>query len=300
VTVPSALFTPLTCEIMPMFELVALFVVFYIYHMLGITVGYHRLLAHRSFDCPKPVEYFFVLAGYLGFQSSPIWWATIHRGHHRFNDTELDPHSPRYGVWNSFIGWAFKESYTDLINPKRQSKDLIADKLYMFLEQGGDWRRMHLLNSLIGFTSRVLLLVVFGWQVALVSVAAGLAAQQMPFLLNFICHVPALGYRNFKSQDDSINCWWVAILTTGEGWHNNHHQTPGSAKSGLKWFELDPAYMVIKALSLCGLVTRMNVHVDKPVAKKIQMPVRKLVLVDPQPIVVVEAQLAEKQLAVAK
>lgn len=289
-----------------MFEFAALFLAFYIYHMLGITVGYHRLLAHRSFDCPKAVEYFFVSAGYLGFQSSPIWWATIHRGHHRFNDTALDPHSPRYGVWNSFIGWAFKESYTDLINPERQSKDLIADKFYMFLEQGGDWRRMHLLNSLIGFSARLLLLALFGWQVALASVAAGLAAQQMPFLLNFICHVPALGYRNFKDDDDSINCWWVAILTTGEGWHNNHHHTPGSAKSGLKWFEIDPAYLVIKTLHSFGLVSRMNVHKDKfaklaksAPTKKILSPVQKLVL-EPQPIIVVDAQRAEKQLAVAK
>jgi len=242
-----------------MLELIALFVVFYFYHILGITVGYHRLLAHRSFDCPKAVEYFFVIAGYLGFQSSPLWWATIHRGHHRFNDTALDPHSPRYGAWNSFIGWAFKESYTDLINPVHQSKDLTKDKLYLFLEQGGDWRRMHLLNCFIGFSSRLILLALFGWKVALVSVAAGLSAQLMPFLLNFICHIPALGYRNFQGADDSINCWWVAILTGGEGWHNNHHHKPGSARTGMRWFELDAGYLLIKLMKTLGLVSRMNV-----------------------------------------
>ncbi|MBU6454061.1 MAG: fatty acid desaturase [Cyanobacteria bacterium REEB67] len=298
-----------------MFEFAALFVAFYVYHMLGITVGYHRLLAHRSFDCPKWVEYFFVMGGYLGFQSSPIWWATIHRGHHRFVDTPQDPHSPRYGMWNSFIGWAFKDSYTETLNPDRQSKDLTRDKLYMFLEQGGDWRRMHLLNSFIGFSSRLILLGLFGWQVALASVAAGLAAQQMPFLLNFICHLPFLGYRNFKDDDDSVNVPWVAFLTTGEGWHNNHHHAPGSAKSGLKWWEIDPAWMTIKTMSMFGLVSRMNVHKDTTVsarAKKaaavtprtspVQIQVstvakRKL---EAQPIAVVEAALNEKQLVIAK
>jgi sn-1 stearoyl-lipid 9-desaturase len=241
-----------------MYEFTILFIAFYFYHMLGITIGYHRLLAHRSFSCPKFVEYFFVMAGYLGFQSSPIWWATVHRGHHRFVDTPQDPHSPRYGVLHSFVGWAFKDSYTESINPQRQSKDLISDKLYMFLEQGGDWRRMHLCNSIIGFSSRLVLLALFGWRVALASVFAGLMAQQMPFLLNFMCHVPLLGYRNFHTDDDSINCWWIALLTTGEGWHNNHHHMPGSAKSGLRWFELDPAWMVIKTMSSLGLVSRVN------------------------------------------
>jgi fatty-acid desaturase len=290
-----------------MIEFALLFVAFYVYHMLGITVGYHRLLSHRSFDCPKWVEYFFVMGGYLGFQSSPIWWATIHRGHHRFVDTPLDPHSPRYGAFNSFIGWAFKESYTETLNPQNQSKDLIQDKLYMFLEQGGDWRRMHLLNSFIGFSSRLLLLALFGWQVALASVAAGLAAQQMPFLLNFICHIPQLGYRNYKSQDDSVNVWWVAILTTGEGWHNNHHHTPGSAKSGLRWFEVDLAYMTIRALAAVGLVKRMNIHKDKrevaakvapkglnkPAGLPVQLSVAKAV---PIPV---ESALSDK-LAIAK
>ncbi len=239
--------------------LASLFVIFYFYHMLGITIGYHRLLAHRSFSCPKWIEYFFVSSGYLAFQSSPIWWATIHRGHHRFVDTQFDPHSPRYGIFHSFIGWAFKNSYTDDLNPQRHSKDLIKDPFYMFLEQGGDWRRMHALNSIIGFSSRLLLFFVFGYKIALVSVFAGLAAQQLPFLLNLICHIPQLGYRNFVGKDDSVNIWWVAFLTTGEGWHNNHHHTPGSAKSGLNWWEFDPAYWVISMLGAVGLAKKINV-----------------------------------------
>ena len=162
---------------------------------------------------------------------------------------------------------------------------------------------MHLLNSFIGFSSRLLLLAVFGWKVALVSIAAGLAAQQMPFLLNFICHIPQLGYRNYKGADDSVNVWWVAILTTGEGWHNNHHHTPGSAKSGLRWFEVDLAYLTIKGLSAIGLVKRMNIHKDKrevaskvlhkPSSLPVQLSVAKAV---PIPV---ESAMSDK-LAIAK
>jgi len=243
-----------------MVELTLLFIVFYYYHMLGITIGYHRLLSHRSFDCPKAVEYFFVIAGYLAFQSSPVWWATVHRGHHRFVDTAKDPHSPRYGMFRSFIGWVFRQNYAPYCNPQMHSKDLVADPFYNFLEQDGDLRRMHALNSCICLSSRLLLFFIFGWKIALVSLMAGSAAQVMPFVLNFICHIPALGYRNFANDDDSVNVWWVAILTTGEGWHNNHHKTPGSAKSGLKWFEIDLAWMVIRALEQLEIVSRTNVH----------------------------------------
>ena len=243
-----------------MIECAILFVVFYFYHMLGITVGYHRLLSHRSFDCSKPVEYFFVFAGYLAFQSSPIWWATIHRSHHRFVDTTIDPHSPRYGAFNSFIGWVFKNNYSNLSNPQLNSKDLIADKFYLFLEQDGILWRMHALNSFCCLASRLVLLVLFGWQIALTSLLAGSAAQLMPFFLNFLCHIPALGYRNFENDDDSVNVWWVALLTTGEGWHNNHHKAPGSARSGIKWFELDAAWLVINALFKVGQVSRVNVQ----------------------------------------
>src|SRR3982751_6033158 len=121
------------------------FLLFYVWHIMGVTIGYHRLLSHRSFRCPKFVEYFWVLGGYLAFEGSPIWWATIHRAHHRYVDTALDPHSPRYGMHNAHFGWLMKEGYASHVNPQEQSKDLIKDPLYSFLEQDGKWVRAHVL-----------------------------------------------------------------------------------------------------------------------------------------------------------
>src|ERR1700719_2302050 len=109
-----------------MFGFIVVFIVSYIWHALGVTVGYHRFISHRSFSCFKPIEYFFVLAGYLAFEGSPIWWATIHRAHHRFADTEFDPHSPKYGLKNAHVGWLTRgyQSHTD---PHVLCKDLFKD-----------------------------------------------------------------------------------------------------------------------------------------------------------------------------
>lgn len=241
-----------------MIEFCALFLLFYIWHAMGVTIGYHRLLSHRSFSCPKIVEYFWVLAGYLAFEGSPIWWATIHRAHHRHEDTPLDPHSPKYGLFNAHVGWMFKPGYASHINPALQAKDLTTDPVYRFLEQGGVWKRAHLLAFSIGLAFRVVLLLCFGWIPALASLLAGLAVLQIPLLLNVICHIPKLGYRTYATGEDSVNVWWVALLAMGEGWHNNHHAAPGSARSGIKPFELDPSWLMIMAMKKLGLVRRVN------------------------------------------
>lgn len=237
---------------------IVIFIICYIWHALGITVGYHRLLSHRAFHCGKPVEYFFVLAGYLAFEGSPIWWATIHRAHHRHVDTELDPHSPRYGLKNAHYGWLMKKRYAPHIDPARQSKDLISDPLYRFLEQDGSWTRAHILVIAISLSFRLLILVCFGWVAALASLLAGLAVLQIPLLLNVTCHIPRLGYKNFQSEDDSVNIWWVALLAMGEGWHNNHHACPGAANTGLRPLEFDLSWQIIKLMKRLGLVTRIN------------------------------------------
>jgi fatty-acid desaturase len=231
------------------------FVVFYWWHMLGTTIGYHRLISHRSFKCNKLVEYFWVLGGYLGFEGSPLWWATVHRAHHRHTDSELDPHSPRYGWQNAYYGWIVDSSeYSEHIDPKKQSKDLIKDPIYRFLDAGGNSHRAHLLNCFLGFGFRIVLLFTCGWVIALASVTAGLIVQQVPLLLNVVCHIPKLGYKNYDTGDDSVNVWWVALLTAGEGWHNNHHAYPGSARSGIKPHEFDFSYLMLKIQQAFGLV----------------------------------------------
>lgn len=241
-----------------MLDFVLLFIAFYVWHSLGVTIGYHRLLSHRSLSCPKAVEYFWVLPGYLAFEGSPIWWATIHRAHHRYVDTSLDPHSPKHGLVNAHFGWLTKNGYASHVDPHTHSKDLLKDPLYLFLEQDGNWWRSHALVFAIGVAFRLAILMAFGWVPALASALAGLAVLQIPLMLNVTCHIPRLGYKNFATTDDSVNVWWVALLANGEGWHNNHHAFPGSARSGMRWFEFDLSWLIICAMRRVGLVTRVN------------------------------------------
>ncbi len=241
-----------------MFEFLLAFFLFYMWHMLGTTIGYHRLLSHRSFTCKKFVEYFWVAGGYLAFEGSPMWWASIHRAHHRYADTELDPHSPRYGVKRAFHGWIRSSGYPPHINPGEQSRDLMSDPVYRFLDQGGQWRRAHSLTRVIGVVFRLIILVLFGWKVALASLIAGFTVLQIPLLLNVVCHIPRLGYKNYATRDDSVNVWWVALLTAGEGWHNNHHAFPGSARAGIRKFEVDLSWLTLRLLKACKLVSGMH------------------------------------------
>lgn len=230
------------------------FFISYIWHMMGVTIGYHRLLSHRSFRCPKIIEYFWVLGGYLAFEGSPLWWATLHRAHHRYTDQPLDPHAPQYGWLNAYYGWIFHSRYPAYIDPTVQSRDLNKDPVYRFLEQNGHWERAHTLAIVISLGFRLILLLCFGWVVALASLLAAGIVQQVPLLLNVVCHIPKLGYKNYQTGDDSVNVWWVALLTAGEGWHNNHHAFPGSARSGFKRFEIDPSWIMIRLMKQCGLV----------------------------------------------
>ena len=233
---------------------ISLFLIFYLWHIMGTTIGYHRLLSHRSFRCPKLIEYFWVLGGYLAFEGSPIWWATIHRAHHRLTDVAGDPHSPLLSGWKyAYFGWVLRPGYEGDVDPASQSKDLIKDPIYRFLEQGGDWQKAHRLAAVFGVGFRVILLLCFGWVTALASLAAGLIVWQIPLLLNVVCHQPKLGYKNFASKDDSVNVWWVALLTCGEGWHNNHHVFPGSARSGIKAHEFDLSWLTLRLLRTLGL-----------------------------------------------
>jgi fatty-acid desaturase len=255
-----------------MLEAILWFLVFYVWHIMGVTIGYHRLLAHRSFRCPKFIEYFFVIGGYLAFESSPIWWASVHRAHHRFTDTELDPHSPRFGNYKAYSGWIFTSRYPDHIDPAVHAPDLVNDPLYKLLERNNNWHTSHLTNSFVGFGSRAVLWALFGWKIALMSLLAGLLVQQVPFLVNVLCHKPKLGYKNFQSEDDSVNVWWLSLITLGDSWHNNHHKFPGCARAGMRWWEVDFAWMTIAALKTFGLTSQVNERFALP-SRQVPVPV---------------------------
>jgi sn-1 stearoyl-lipid 9-desaturase len=256
-----------------MIEFITIFIAFYIWHAFGVTVGYHRLLSHRSFTVPKLVEYFWVLPGFLAFEGSPIWWATIHRAHHRYADTALDPHSPRYGLGKAHFGWLTSKSYNAPIDPQIQSKDLMKDPIYRFLEQGGNWGRAHFLTFFLCFAFRLVIWACFGWVAALASLLAGLAVLQIPLMLNVVCHIPKLGYKTYATGDDSVNVWWVGILAMGEGWHNNHHASPGSAKTGMRPWEIDCSWLMISAMKRLGIAQHVNVARHPLLISR--MPLRK-------------------------
>ena len=234
------------------------FLISYVFNVLGVSIGYHRLLAHRSYKCPKFVEYFWVLNGYLAFQSSPLWWATMHRAHHKYSDTELDPHANLYGWRRSIYGWIFDESYPAHVEPESCGKDLVNDPVYKFLDCGGKVQDAHLLNGFLNFLLRFVILAIFGLPIALGSLAAGLFMQQVTLIFNKISHIQKLGYRNFETTDDSVNMPWLGIVTLGEGFHNNHHACPGSANNALAKGEFDPSFMVVKLMKKIGLVSWMN------------------------------------------
>jgi stearoyl-CoA desaturase (delta-9 desaturase) len=249
-------------------EFVALFLLFYLWHALGVTVGYHRLVSHRSFACPKWVEYFFVSGGYLAFEGSPIWWATIHRAHHRYADTALDPHSPRNGIREAHYGWITHRGYPDHIDPHKQAKDLVKDPVYSLLDRNGSWHESHWTALAICLGFRLLIWACFGWVAALASLAAGVAVQQIPLMLNVVCHLPKFGYKTYSVTDDSVNVWWVAILAMGEGWHNNHHASPGSAKTGMRPWEFDVSWLTISLMKRLRLAWRVNEYTHEELMLK--------------------------------
>lgn len=230
---------------------------FYLWHIFGVTIGLHRLLSHRAFTCSKAVEYFFVFGAYFAFHGSPVWWATIHRAHHRYSDQPLDPHTPNNGIFSAYAFYR-EWHYPEHINPKVQSKDLLKDPLYRLLESGADWKLGYAINVGSSLLFRVALWAAFGPIVAGASMLAGLIALNTPLILNIICHMPRWGYKNFQIADDSMNNWLMAIICVGDGWHNNHHAVPGSSNMGVKPWEIDPSYLLLKGLQAIGLVGTIN------------------------------------------
>jgi fatty-acid desaturase len=212
---------------------------------LGIGMGFHRLLTHRGYRVPKLVEYFLVTCGTLAVEGGPIDWVTTHRIHHAHTDRTGDPHTPRDGGWWAHIGWVVRGTAQDHSPAvlERYAPDLTKDRYYLWLNRFHYVPPILLAIALFAFGGWGLML----WGVFL-RVTVGLHAT---WLVNSATHL--WGKQRFKTLEDSRNSWWVALLTFGEGWHNNHHAFPTSARHGLKWYEIDINWWGIRVLQLLGL-----------------------------------------------
>jgi sn-2 palmitoyl-lipid 9-desaturase len=237
-------------------------VTYYVSLVFGIGLSYHRLLTHRSYRVPKFIEYALTVCATLSLEGGPLFWIATHRRHHQFSDADPDPHTPRHGgVW-AHLGWIlFGETlHNDVSLTARYAPDLARDPFHVWISRY-HWVPLTVLG--------VVLLIAGGWNWVLWGIflrtTVGLHAT---WLVNSATHL--WGSRRFQTRDDSRNNWWVALLTFGEGWHNNHHAHPTSAAHGLAWYELDVNYLHIRALELLGLAThvrraRLDDHADAAV-----------------------------------
>jgi fatty-acid desaturase len=218
---------------------------------LGISMGYHRLHTHRSYQVPLALEYFFAVCGTLTLQGGPIFWVGTHRIHHQKSDQPGDPHSPHDGGWWAHMGWLLvgESKHKNTLLTSKYAPDLAKDRFYVWLNDY-HWVPIVVLGLLLyalGGLSFVL------WGVCL-RVVVGLHCT---WLVNSATHM--WGTRRFATRDDSRNNWLIALLTSGEGWHNNHHAHPTSARHGLAWYEFDLSWIQIQILQFLGLAKSVRV-----------------------------------------
>ena len=218
---------------------------------LGITLCYHRTLSHRSVRLRKPLEYFTALLGTLAFQGDPISWVATHRVHHAHSDGEGDPHSTVRGFSWAHMEWLVKPNPN--IPPRSQlakyCPDLWNDPFY---------RVLHVLHVPLQAALAFGLYALGGWPFIVWGIFARLVfAYHSTWLVNSATHM--FGYRTYKTGDRSTNSWWVALLSFGEGWHNNHHAFPYSARHGMAWYEIDLTWWTIRLLKVMRLADKVRV-----------------------------------------
>jgi len=242
-----------------------LFISMYAATGLGVTVGFHRLLTHRSFETYRPVKFALAVLGSMTLQGPVLNWVAVHRRHHQHSDGIDDPHSPNLsggglwgtiaGWWHAHIGWMFR---TDLSNLTEYVRDFRSDRMVQFVHRHfGAWVALGLLiptvlggvisgtwtGALLGFLWGGLVRIFFG--------------HHATFSINSICHM--WGGRPFRAHDNSRNNFLCGVLALGEGWHNNHHAFPTSARHGLAWWQIDLSYVFIRTLAWTRLAWRVRV-----------------------------------------
>jgi stearoyl-CoA desaturase (delta-9 desaturase) len=240
----------------------------YIFTSMGIGAGYHRLLTHRGFDCPKWFEYLLATLGVCSLQDSPARWVLVHRVHHQHSDHQPDPHTPKVSAFWSHMGWLFienRELSTGAAYDK-YTRDMMRDPYYRWLQRGLNWVWVYVAHSFLflatGFVLAPLFrettaeIVQFGLQFFLWTVVMRTVyTWHVTWAINSAAHM--WGYRNYETREDSRNNWLFALLTNGEGWHNNHHADPRSAQHGHQWWEFDFTYITLASLEKIGLISNL-------------------------------------------
>jgi fatty-acid desaturase len=229
----------------------------YLLTVIGVCMGFHRLLTHRSFQTPKPVEYLLTVLGLLANQGGAMQWVATHRMHHAHSDVEGDPHSPRDGAWWAHMLWWMPVDpiLDDPAQRRRYVKDLAQDPVHRFLDHC-QVPSLLVLAVMLFVLGEVWGGVGLSWLVWGICVRMTLA-YHVTWLVNSATHM--WGYRSYETKDRSRNLWWVALLSFGEGWHNNHHAFPRSARHGLRWWEVDLIYLLIRSLSFVALTKKVRV-----------------------------------------
>ena len=222
---------------------VLLAITLYVVRMFGITAGYHRYFSHRSFRTSRVGQFLLAWLAMSSAQKSVLWWAALHRHHHRHSDTEDDVHSPLHrGFWYSHVGWIFdaKHDQTGL----DEVPDLARFPELRFLDR-------HQLLPAISLA--ILCFLIDGWPGLLIGFFASTAVlYHGTFFINSLAHVT--GTQRYVTGDTSRNNWWLAVITLGEWWHNNHHYYQRSTRQGFRWYEFDPTFYALKVMSWARLV----------------------------------------------
>jgi len=235
-------------------------VALYALRMFAITAFYHRYFSHRAFRASRGAQFAFAVLGATAVQRGPLWWAAQHRHHHAHSDDDTDHHSPRrHGFLWSHMGWFMaKENFRTRLEllpdlarfPELRFLDrfdvLVPALLALGLYGLGEW--LAAVRPALGTNGAQLL--VWGFVVSTV------VLYHATFTINSLAH--RVGSRRFDTRDDSRNNFWLALLTFGEGWHNNHHFYPGSARQGFHWWEIDLTYYGLRALAAAGLVRELR------------------------------------------
>jgi stearoyl-CoA desaturase (delta-9 desaturase) len=242
--------------------LVAAVALHFVSACLGITLGYHRLLTHGSLIVPRWLKYTLSVCGMLSAEGSPLMWVATHRKHHVHSDDHEDPHSPLDGFWWAHMVWFYpaKSSADMEALFKRWAPDLYKDPVQRFFDKTFFFYPVVLgvILYAVGesFFQNGLSLVLWGLCLRMVM------AYHSTWFVNSATH--KFGYRNYETTDQSTNCWWVAVLSYGEGWHNNHHAHQRLALHGHKWWEFDITYNMIRLLKLCGLARNVQDKLPEP------------------------------------